>query len=77
MSADGPAILIVDDNENNRYTLERRLKREGYENLGIAENGRQALEILAERPIDLVLLDIMMPDMTGYQVLEEMKSDMA
>ena len=77
MSADGPAILIVDDNENNRYTLERRLKREGYENLGIAENGRQALEILAERPIDLVLLDIMMPEMNGYQVLEEMKSDMA
>lgn len=77
MSTDGPAILIVDDNENNRYTLERRLKREGYENLGIAENGRQALEILAERPIDLVLLDIMMPEMNGYQVLEEMKSDMA
>lgn len=77
MSADGPAILIVDDNENNRYTLERRLKREGYENFGIAENGRQALEILAERPIDLVLLDITMPEMNGYQVLEEMKSDMA
>ena len=77
MSADGPAILIVDDNENNRYTLERRLKREGYENFGIAENGRQALKILAERPIDLVLLDITMPEMNGYQVLEEMKSDMA
>ncbi len=77
MSADGPAILIVDDNENNRYTLERRLKREGYENFGIAENGRQALEILAERPIDLVLLDITMPEMNGYQVLEEMKLDMA
>ncbi len=77
MSDEGPAILVVDDNENNRYTLTRRLEREGYDNLGSAENGRQALEVLAERRIDLVLLDIMMPEMNGYQVLEAMKSDMA
>jgi class 3 adenylate cyclase len=76
MSGEGPAILVVDDNENNRYTLSRRLKREGYENLSSAENGREALEVLAEKAIDLVLLDIMMPEMNGYQVLETMKADM-
>ena len=42
------AILIVDDNEDNRYTLSHRLKRQGYTNMAIAENGRQALDIMAE-----------------------------
>jgi CheY-like chemotaxis protein len=55
LSGDGPALLVVDDNEDNRYTLTRRLKREGYEDVAIAENGEQALERLAERPFDLVL----------------------
>ena len=77
MSEDGPTLLVVDDNEDNRFTLTRRLKREGYTNVAVAENGRQALDALAERPFDLVLLDIMMPEMDGYQVLEHLKSDMA
>ena len=45
MSA-APALLVVDDNEDNRYTLTRRLKRQGYENVAIATNGLEALEIL-------------------------------
>ncbi len=77
MSEDGPALLVVDDNEDNRYTLTRRLKREGYSNLTEAENGQQALDRLAEARFDLVLLDIMMPVMSGYEVLERIKSDMA
>jgi class 3 adenylate cyclase len=77
MSENGPALLVVDDNEDNRYTLTRRLKREGYTNLAVAENGQQALEQLAEKPFDLVLLDVMMPEMDGYQVLERLKSDEA
>ena len=77
MSEDRPTLLVVDDNEDNRFTLTRRLKREGYTNVVVAENGRQALDALAERPFDLVLLDIMMPEMDGYQVLEHLKSDMA
>jgi len=77
MSEDGPALLVVDDNEDNRYTLTRRLNRQGYENLTTAENGREALDLLAKRPFDLVLLDIMMPVMNGYEVLEHIKSDMA
>ena len=68
-------LLIVDDNEDNRYTLARRLKREGYAQLMFATNGREALDVLRNKPIDLVLLDIMMPDMNGYEVLEQMKAD--
>ena len=74
MSVDGPALLVVDDNEDNRYTLTRRLTREGYANLTMATNGREALGLLQSRPFDLVLLDIMMPDMNGYEVLEHMKA---
>jgi sigma-B regulation protein RsbU (phosphoserine phosphatase) len=69
------AVLIVDDNEHNRYTLTRRLKREGYANLTTADNGRQALEALNAGRFDLVLLDVMMPEMNGYQVLEHLKAD--
>jgi class 3 adenylate cyclase len=69
------ALLVVDDNEDNRYTLTRRLKREGYTNLTTANDGRQALELLQSQKFDLMLLDIMMPEMNGYQVLEYLKGD--
>src|SRR5262245_54101897 len=68
-------LLVVDDNEDNLYTLTRRLKREGYENLVTAANGRAALEQLRAQPIDLVLLDVMMPELNGYEVLAAMKKD--
>ena len=60
------ALLVVDDNEDNRYTLTRRLKREGYTNLTTANDGKQALELLKTQKFDLMLLDIMMPEMDGY-----------
>jgi len=69
------ALLVVDDNEDNRYTLTRRLTREGYTNLTTANDGRQALEQLRSKKCDLMLLDIQMPEMTGYEVLEHMKAD--
>jgi adenylate cyclase len=69
------ALLVVDDSEDNRYTLTRRLSREGYANIATATNGREALEMLQAQPVDLVLLDIMMPDMNGYEVLERLKAD--
>src|SRR5262249_27129083 len=62
-----------DDNEDNRYTLTRRLAREGYTRVLTAINGRQALELLEEQRVDLVLLDIMMPELNGYAVLERLK----
>jgi phosphoserine phosphatase RsbU/P len=74
---EGPALLVVDDNEDNRYTLTRRLYREGYANLTTAATGREALQALRTKPFDLVLLDIMMPDMNGYEVLEHLKANPA
>ena len=76
MSDDGPVLLVVDDNEDNRYTLIRRLKRQGHEQIHEAENGRVALDLLYRQPVDLVLLDLMMPDIDGYEVLSTMKQDM-
>jgi len=69
-------LLVVDDNEMNRDMLSRRLERQGH-TVQSAENGRQALEMMRAAPFDLVLLDIMMPEMNGYQVLEELKTDPA
>ena len=77
MSSDGPALLVVDDNDDNRYTLTRRLRRQGYENITEVENGRDALAALETDKFDLVLLDVMMPEMNGYETLEHIKSDMA
>src|SRR5438445_681525 len=68
------AILVVDDNEDNRDMLARRLRRQGYEVL-TAVGGRAALDSLGERPLDLVLLDVMMPDLDGYAVLKQLKAD--
>jgi len=67
-------LLVVDDDANNRYTLTRRLKREGYSNVLLANNGREALDALEANPVDLVLLDIMMPELNGYEVLERIKT---
>jgi len=68
------SLLVVDDNEMNRDMLSRRLRREGH-GITLAENGRQALDALRAKPFDLVLLDIMMPEMDGFQVLERLKAD--
>jgi PleD family two-component response regulator len=69
------ALLVVDDNEDNRYALTRRLAREGYADVATAVDGRQALELLSSKPFDLVLLDIMMPNVNGYEVLAQLKAD--
>jgi CheY-like chemotaxis protein len=68
------SLLVVDDIEPNREVLARTLERLGYSVTG-AENGRRALEVLEATNIDLVLLDIMMPEMDGYQVLEQRQAD--
>jgi two-component system cell cycle response regulator len=67
-------ILVVDDQRTNRLKLSLGLKQQGH-TVGEAENGRQALEKLRTEAFDLVLLDIMMPGMDGYQVLDTMKED--
>ncbi len=72
-----PRILIVDDIDDNVFTLERRLKQFANSENVSARNGRLALEALRAGPYDLVLLDVQMPEMDGTAVLEHMKSDMA
>lgn len=70
----GGRLLVVDDIALNRDMLIRRLARLGYQ-VGQAADGREALALLRAEPFDLVLLDIMMPDIDGYQVLATMKED--
>lgn len=67
-------ILVVDDMEDNRNVLSRRIQRVGHQAI-LADGGRAALDILSEQDIDLVLLDLMMPDMNGFEVLAAMKTD--
>src|SRR5262249_40993917 len=67
-------LLVVDDNKVNRVLLTHGLEQEGHE-VESAENGRQALEMLRAKPYDLVLLDIEMPEMDGFQVLEALLAD--
>ncbi|HXJ84142.1 MAG TPA: response regulator [Candidatus Methylomirabilis sp.] len=75
MTHDAPALLVVDDNEDNRYTLVQRLKRLGYTNVTTVVDGEEALRQLREHVFDLVLLDVMMPKMNGYEVLERLRAD--
>ena len=70
-----PLLLVVDDNDDNRYTLKQRLVREGYENILEASDGGEALDLLATQPVDLVLLDVLMPETDGFEVLERMRDD--
>src|SRR5262245_38168680 len=69
-----PALLVVDDNEDNRYMLSQQLNIQGYDNITVATNGHEALSALRSKSFDLMLLDIMMPDLNGYEVLERMRS---
>jgi PAS domain S-box-containing protein len=65
-------LLLVDDDDMNRDMLGRRLFRIGY-GVRLASGGKQALEILAGEHIDLALLDLMMPEMSGLEVLQEIR----
>jgi len=67
-------ILVVDDHKTNRLKLSLGLKQQGH-TVALAENGQQALDMLRAESFDVVLLDIIMPELDGYQVLEQMKSD--
>ncbi len=74
MASQGPNILVVDDNEMNRETLARRLKQQGFTVL-MANGGREAIAIVRSHPVELVLLDIMMPEIDGIEVLRILKTD--
>ncbi len=69
-----PNILLVDDSSTNNLLLESALREEDMK-ISTAINGNEALTILKKKNIDLVLLDVMMPGLSGYDVLEEMSKN--
>lgn len=71
----GARLLVVDDNKVNRLLLTRNLELQGHD-VATAENGRLALDLLRRESFDLLLLDIEMPEMDGFQVLEQLAGDL-
>src|SRR5438874_12717228 len=67
-----PRILVVDDERSMRELLAIVLRREGYEVL-LADNGRSAIDLLEREPVDLLISDIKMPDLSGVDVLRAAK----
>ena len=74
LTGESPRILVVDDNDDNRYTLTLHLDLEGYTNVEAAHDGEEAIARLEAGSFDLLLLDVMMPKVDGYQVLTWLKN---
>ena len=74
--ADSKKILIADDEPNIVISLEFLMKREGFQ-VSIANDGEAALEAIRSESPDLVLLDVMMPKKTGFEVCQAVRSDPA
>lgn len=66
------AVLLVDDDKDNRELVSTILDLCGYESIQ-AGSGAEALQLLTENPVDIILLDIMMPDMDGYEFCRQLK----
>jgi adenylate cyclase len=75
MDSQLPGILIVDDNEDNRYTLQLLLETDGHERIASASGGNEAIALLDKEKFSLVLLDLMMPDLNGDEVLKIIKGN--
>ena len=75
-AADGATILVVDDNEMNRDLLSRRLSKKGFQ-VAVADSGEAALDWLESNACDLVLLDIMMPGLSGIDVLVRLRETLS
>ncbi|MGQ0593231.1 MAG: sigma 54-interacting transcriptional regulator [Gammaproteobacteria bacterium] len=67
-------LMVVDDDDVNRDLLSRRLGQQGYR-VSVAEDGHRALELIQTQPVDLVLLDVLMPEMDGFTTCERLKAD--
>ena len=75
--ADAPyKLLVVDDDEFNRRIIARLLVKQDYTDVDMASNGREALEMIGQSNYDAIMLDIEMPEMDGYGVLEHLQKDM-
>jgi len=73
-AATGPRILVVDDTPANIQSLAAILKEKGYQ-ISVATNGKQALDVLARLQPDLILLDVMMPEMDGFETCRRLKAN--
>ena len=73
ISSDENRILVVDDNETNRDLLSRQIEAQGYQ-VALAANGQQAIQMIETGQYDLILLDILMPQMNGYEVLKWLRN---
>ncbi len=69
-------ILLVEDNEMNRDMLKRRLERKGYR-VAVAVDGRQGLEMAAAEAPDLILMDMSLPEIDGWEAARRLKNDPA
>lgn len=74
IASDKGDILVVEDDEVTRKFIVSRLRRNGYR-AKVATNSEQALQIVKKEPIDVIVLDILLPDLVGWHVLQELKSD--
>ncbi|MGC1440484.1 MAG: adenylate/guanylate cyclase domain-containing protein [Burkholderiaceae bacterium] len=74
MAESGARLLVADDNKVNRLLMTRNLELQGH-SVATAENGRVALEMLAAESFDLMLLDVEMPELNGFQVLERLQAN--
>lgn len=74
MSTENKIVLIVEDEKPLAHALGLKLKGAGYEPL-IARNGQECLDIVGKQHVDVVLLDLMLPVMDGFQVLEKIQQD--
>ena len=75
MSSDKPTILVVDDRPANRYAIVHALARSGFEVIE-AESGREALELLKEHVVQLLISDVVMPVMDGFELCRIIKTDL-
>jgi adenylate cyclase len=75
MEAGNPGILIVDDNDDNRFTLSLLLETDGHARIVSASGGQEALSLLNSERFDLILLDMIMPDLNGDEVLKSIKNN--
>jgi DNA-binding response OmpR family regulator len=75
METNAPGILIVDDNEDNRYMLQLLLETDGHSRIATPSGGLEALAMLEKEKYSLVLLDMMMPDLNGDEVLKVIKGN--
>src|SRR5688572_23275090 len=74
MTAAQSSILVVDDDPVTRSMLSRSLEQNGHQ-VSTAEDGPQALGLVRSQSFDVILLDVLMPHMDGYEVLEQLKGD--